>query len=963
MMRMLLGGMSLVMLLGSLSVTLGSGTADSDGLEPVIDDGAAPAPIDGSALATDRFLARFPGVALYENAGRIRRVYGRSFSHGETADASVARFIDVHSEMFGISAGDLVARGPFHGNPDRHVQPILYLPDEERYRFTGTYFQQEIDGVPVFNARAVFLTRNEPGNPLVLISSDLRNLGGFRVDAQQRVAADAGAGRARQIISADLGVAPVWVGESESVVWAGLDEMNVEPRLAVKQIAQVGTIADGDAYEKWLYLVDALDGNILHRESLVLNSGSTISGSVSLMATEGNAAAMCSDPALFSMPYARLSIGSGPGQVVAYADVSGDFQILPQTLPPIQLASGLRGQYFRVFNQAGPNTVLTEQVDVLPQLGLNLLHDSAPFPGGDGEEYYLAEIDAYLHANVVRDFTLGVNPEYPVIGGETQFPVNVNIDDDCNAFYDYQSINFFRAAGGCANTAFSTVVYHEYGHHLVASGGSGQGAYGEGMSDSIAVLITDSPFLGIGFGGNCFSALRSADNMLQYPCSGSSHSCGRLISGCIWSTRNALQAAHPSTYRDILSNLTVNSILLHTGTSIDPSITIDFLTLDDDDDLLLNGTPHYEQINAGFAAHNMAAPPLPALYFSLPEGLPDILPPGETVVIRVEVSDVTSSAVPGAASMHYRFHPSEIFATTSMVEVAPNVYDAQITAPACDARPEFFFSASDVNEDVTMSEMYTVPAGTSIELVVEEVFQSSAGWIGNAPGDDAANGHWEWGDPIGTTSSGQQAQPGDCFIGDFCWFTGQHGFGGAGANDVDEGTTTLRSPIYNLEDFADARISYQRWYSNHAGANPHVDTFVVDVSGDGGITWHNVEVVGPAGPETTGGWYRHEFRLSDIIPPTNRVRLRFVASDLGPQALVEAAIDHVVIEGIHCVPSEPAVCPADLDQSGDVGVPDLLALLSAWGTCGDCVEDLNNDGTIGVADLLDLLAAWGPCKE
>ena len=49
----------------------------------------------------------------------------------------------------------------------------------------------------------------------------------------------------------------------------------------------------------------------------------------------------------------------------------------------------------------------------------------------------------------------------------------------------------------------------------------------------------------------------------------------------------------------------MNSILLHSGDGISPSITYDWLTLDDDDGDLENGTPHSPEILAGFAMHNM----------------------------------------------------------------------------------------------------------------------------------------------------------------------------------------------------------------------------------------------------------------------------------------------------------------------------------------------------------------------
>ena len=57
-------------------------------------------------------------------------------------------------------------------------------------------------------------------------------------------------------------------------------------------------------------------------------------------------------------------------------------------------------------------------------------------------------------------------------------------------------------------------------------------------------------------------------------------------------------------------------------------------------------------------------------------------------------------------------------------------------------------------------------------------------------------------------------------------------------------------------------------------------------------------------------------------------------------------------------------CPWDFDDSGDVGVKDLLFLLGAWGPCPpkeDCPADFDDSGDVGVKDLLDLLGNWGPC--
>ncbi len=51
--------------------------------------------------------------------------------------------------------------------------------------------------------------------------------------------------------------------------------------------------------------------------------------------------------------------------------------------------------------------------------------------------------------------------------------------------------------------------------------------------------------------------------------------------------------------------------------------------------------------------------------------------------------------------------------------------------------------------------------------------------------------------------------------------------------------------------------------------------------------------------------------------------------------------------------------PGDVDGSGNVGVDDLLILLSVWGPCEGCPADTDGDGVVDVNDLLGLLAVWG----
>ena len=80
-------------------------------------------------------------------------------------------------------------------------------------------------------------------------------------------------------------------------------------------------------------------------------------------------------------------------------------------------------------------------------------------------------------------------------------------------------------------------------------------------------------------------------------------------------------------------------------------------------------------------------------------------------------------------------------------------------------------------------------------------------------------------------------------------------------------------------------------------------------------------------------------------------------------SLCDPCVDADLAMRIEGTPVKPG-CPQDLDNSGDIGVKDLLILLGAWGPCppkGDCPADFDNSSDVGVKDLLELLGAWGMC--
>ncbi|MHC4993122.1 MAG: hypothetical protein ACYTGC_19285, partial [Planctomycetota bacterium] len=726
----------------------------------------------------------------------------------------------------------------------------------------------------------MLLVRNEPGFPLVLASVDLRDLGDLTVGPP--VAAD----EAALLATAEaLYGAPMDLLGVDRVIWAGLEDQPAAARLAHR--ALVGR--DGEKHE---LLLDEQTGAVLHEGSLIHEYD--VSGSVAGLATEGTGSEQCGEEVTTPLPHVQVTSSIGD----VYTDADGVFLIPGGSLEPVTVNATLAGLWFEIVNAQGGNASESDEgSDNDPVvIQFNLLND----------EQQRAQVNAYFEANRVRDFVEQVNPDYPGLAMHAM-PVTVNREGGIcpgNAWYDAVdiSLNFCLAGDEHPNTAWGAVVDHEYGHHLVATGGSGQGAYGEGMSDCIALLMTDEPELAFGFFGDCGGFLRNADNDCQFQggcssCGTGSHACGQLLSGCVWSLRNELRVIEPDTYRQTLSSLVINSIMLHTGALITPAITVDFLTLDDDNGDILDGTPHYDQIAAAFGDHNMPAPPIQIVGFDFPDGIPEtVSPEGQT--LRVEVVDVAGTPQSGTGNFHIASAGQAEFDVIPMVEVAPNVYDAEFPPSACGAERFFYFSAESTDgfEQIfpvgAPGEPFSAITATNIDSTFEDDFESDQLWEVEST---ATAGIWERGVPAGLGDRGDP--PADADGSGQCYLTGN----APGNTDVDDGATILTSPLMDASE-PNTFLSYWRWFSNAAGGSALQDVFLVEVSDDGGLSWVELETVGPEGPDVGGGWLFREYRVTDIVDATDQFRIRFTASDIDPQSVVEAAIDGVELRTFSCGP-------------------------------------------------------------
>ncbi|MEW6250819.1 MAG: hypothetical protein AB1716_09235, partial [Planctomycetota bacterium] len=544
-----------------------------------------------------QFQAAFPGVILYHEDGVLASVFGVPFGYGPTAEQSAADFVERYSEMFGVPAEDLV------GNWLESIHGTQLMPEDGGgYRFTLLAFAQMRDGLPVFRADLRLTALNQPGYPLTWAGPTLYPLGDFRVAPGAVENANLAAAHAAAQ-AAVPGV--VFFEPAEPVIWAGMERQpdSRGPRVAlVFEGHNEGTGADQPV--RHLFVADAATGAIVYSEDRIYEMD--IVGTTHGIASPSipNKAAECLTSLERPLPYLTVSVTGGNS---TFSDLNGDFTIPHGGVDPVNVSASLAtgGRWFYVYQGASFLPVVT------PPGPVHFLFDP------NDTEFERAQVNAYLEANRVRDWVLVQAPNYPSIYNQTSpFRINVNINNSCNAFYNGSSINFYKRAGSCNNTGFSAVVHHEYGHHVVAKGGSGQGAYGEGMSDCCSALLADDPVLAYGFYQNqCNTGIRNAQNNCNYVTTGCStcgsaiHTCGQLLSGCVWNTRTALRVTNPTTYLAIISRLTVNSVPMHGNvTTITPVIAQHFLTLDDTDGNIYNGTPHLPEICQGFGSHNMPCP-------------------------------------------------------------------------------------------------------------------------------------------------------------------------------------------------------------------------------------------------------------------------------------------------------------------------------------------------------------------
>lgn len=228
--------------------------------------------------------------------------------------------------------------------------------------------------------------------------------------------------------------------------------------------------------------------------------------------------------------------------------------------------------------------------------------------------------------------------------------------------------------------------------------------------------------------------------------------------------------------------------------------------------------------------------------------------------------------------------------------------------------PEFPESESELSDAWTFT---TITDGFT-HTVFEDPFDDDLGWEVEG---DATNGAWMRGDPVATMHFAEISQPGTCFGGASCYFTGQNPDGIVDAADVTGGTTILTSPEFDLSGNETATIELSRFFyksDEETGTLLKVELLTPDDTEPDGYFHHTLEQLETA-EQTTGAnsWAPVEYAACGL-PMVAGTRLRITATDLG-LGIVEGGIDSVKVRAHNgdalCDGGEGSVCDPKAGES------------------------------------------------
>ena len=373
-------------------------------------------------------------------------------------------------------------------------------------------------------------------------------------------------------------------------------------------------------------LVNAHTGEILSAKDE--NHYAEIKGGVYPVTNDGVVPDGVEQPG-WPMPFASISTSGG----TVVSDTGGNVAATGN------LTSNLAGPYVRMNDNCG-SISLTQSggIDFGTSGGTDC---TTPGFGGSGNTH--SSRSGFYELNRTAEMARAQLPSNNWL--TNQLTANMNINNNCNAFWNGSTVNFYRSGGGCANTGeIAGVFVHEWGHGMDDNDANPSIASpsGEGIADIYTALRLNDSCIGRNFlsnpctgnGDPCLTCTgvrdidylkRQSGNPHTYTwsnanCGGSVHCVGAVYSEAVWSLwKRDLQAApynmNTHTAHELVTRLTfIGGGAVGTWFSGGPPFGgcsssggyLNYLAADDDNGNLNDGTPHMQAIYDAFNRQEIA---------------------------------------------------------------------------------------------------------------------------------------------------------------------------------------------------------------------------------------------------------------------------------------------------------------------------------------------------------------------
>jgi len=468
---------------------------------------------------------------------------------------------------------------------------------------------------------------------------------------------------------------------------------------------------------------------------------------------------------------------------------------------PQTVATSVVGDLVVIVNKAGAGTLATTQLALAA--GGQVIWDPSAVVEDD------AQVQTYLNVNTAKDFARMLDPDLPTL--DDPIGANVNLPQDCNAFYDGTSVNFFHASTRCQNTGLiQDVVFHEFGHavhtHEIIMGvGAFDGAMSEGAADFFAVQITGDPEMGRGF-FYTDEPLRDLDPPMmesRWPEDiGEIHKTGLIFGGTFWDLRKALIA---ELGHDQGIQLTQKLFIGALRSSVDiPTSLVAVLATDDDDGNLANGTPHECTIRNAFAQHGLRTatgtvvapdhleqPTLGATVHIELSGLAERCSGDELAYAQLAWLSPGPSGPPAGTARAVQTSPSQFYAELPLAADDKIRYQVQVV----------FKDGSVLTlPDNRADPYYQLYTGRTVPLYCTNFENGDPMLAGWQTGTNNAKSAWSWGVPTGGATDPHAA------------FSGSHALVQVLNGDYLAKTSAyVKMPPIEIGQWSDVHLQYRRW--------------------------------------------------------------------------------------------------------------------------------------------------------